>query len=1101
MKKILLLPLLLTIGFSILGQPNASLFDNAYTLDLKPQVVNCYTSTELVSNVLTDKSSLVPSFEDNDLQGGFWYKFKASSNEINISLIASENITIQLLASTENVSFGHTAYVLANFDSKDQFSYDKLEPDRTYYLHVPSSLSIANLNPIKKLCISDMPMSDPINDSPCNAIFLNNDQTIETSNVGATSTFEDSITFPGISNPLNDVWFTLDVPFYSSVIELFIESISIDTPMIVVIGQFNDNCEGEFTWSESSMFSGDADTPIQFNCMLPGTYYVMVASNADVEGSFRMRLTSRSAPTACLNNGNCNSPIMIELPPFNSSNETVCLQGCNFNACPESITSLGCSYDGAIVWYAVAVPLNKSNISVSVLGTNANTFLNPFIQIFESPCGLNPVTICKIGTNGHVGLYDIAVTGGGVYYIAIGSYSDEMGYFNLCVSFTDLIRNCTRDDISNVINSPLCPGSEVNISYSFNYFSYNCQWPHAVIPVFGDCYDMDNLVMPNFGNWVWFPQGIVTHNLINSRIHIYEDSEGVLKLCYPQKDISCQGVPLEEGSIMPAGWYWINQQGSCGDDELDNPNNTWGLPCGCGSTCAAFFEFNLRIKNIEEMSSLSGGGDCGIQFYVFSDRHTGCWRNADLYCINDSPHYINNSYNIYPSIITLPSEISHCSGDTLTINLSNYSPNPNGDFSWTVRNASQISGAIDGSGKIIKQVLTNNTREIRTFIYRVTPEGSHGCAPLTPSDIFVTVYPTYDGMFMVTESICEYDSTELRFLYQGNSAFELEYTANDILQPKLFATSGIAEIMVSPNQTTTYKAVSIKGDYGCLNTNLNSQATLNINYSSFSAMDVLLCEGDSLVVNGTAFNEEGTYETVISGANQYQCDSIIIINIVIEDNYRDTLISSICFGESIVFGNDTLTESGVYYQFLQTQFGCDSIEYLSLIVGESIMIVDTIVEHDSGMGGSIGLSVEGGFPPYYFAWSNGSTVSTLQNIEPGDYILNVTDSLGCSVSMVFTVLDQTTSAGSVAWKGFSAKLYPIPTSTNGPLQLQIFSEVEDKATLICRNAVGQVMSESVISVQNGDYSYPIQTNLLPGVYLLSIHTSKGKGGIIRFIVY
>lgn len=52
----------------------------------------------------------------------------------------------------------------------------------------------------------------------------------------------------------------------------------------------------------------------------------------------------------------------------------------------------------------------------------------------------------------------------------------------------------------------------------------------------------------------------------------------------------------------------------------------------------------------------------------------------------------------------------------------------------------------------------------------------------------------------------------------------------------------------------------------------------------------------------------------------------------------------------------------------------------------------------SGNSGSIVSNVSGGEAPYTYAWSNGETTPNLGNLNPGTYVLTVTDNLGCSVS-------------------------------------------------------------------------------------------------------
>jgi hypothetical protein len=49
-----------------------------------------------------------------------------------------------------------------------------------------------------------------------------------------------------------------------------------------------------------------------------------------------------------------------------------------------------------------------------------------------------------------------------------------------------------------------------------------------------------------------------------------------------------------------------------------------------------------------------------------------------------------------------------------------------------------------------------------------------------------------------------------------------------------------------------------------------------------------------------------------------------------------------------------------------------------------------------GSTGTISLSPNGGTPPYSFAWSNGATTSTCNNLTPGTYTVTVSDASACS---------------------------------------------------------------------------------------------------------
>ena len=75
--------------------------------------------------------------------------------------------------------------------------------------------------------------------------------------------------------------------------------------------------------------------------------------------------------------------------------------------------------------------------------------------------------------------------------------------------------------------------------------------------------------------------------------------------------------------------------------------------------------------------------------------------------------------------------------------------------------------------------------------------------------------------------------------------------------------------------------------------------------------------------------------------------------------------------------------------------------------------------------GQVTLNISGGTPAYAYAWSNGSSASSITNVSAGNYSVTVTDSRGCTISVNATVsqpvaaLNATATAASVGCFGQS----------------------------------------------------------------------------------
>ena len=83
--------------------------------------------------------------------------------------------------------------------------------------------------------------------------------------------------------------------------------------------------------------------------------------------------------------------------------------------------------------------------------------------------------------------------------------------------------------------------------------------------------------------------------------------------------------------------------------------------------------------------------------------------------------------------------------------------------------------------------------------------------------------------------------------------------------------------------------------------------------------------------------------------------------------------------------------------------------------------------------GSIDLSLEGGFPPFVFSWSNGSTTEDLEGLNSGPYVISITDSGGCVVrDSIFLSDPVNTFIGNVAAEGeYSGIKIPNGFTPNG----------------------------------------------------------------------
>ena len=130
-------------------------------------------------------------------------------------------------------------------------------------------------------------------------------------------------------------------------------------------------------------------------------------------------------------------------------------------------------------------------------------------------------------------------------------------------------------------------------------------------------------------------------------------------------------------------------------------------------------------------------------------------------------------------------------------------------------------------------------------------------------------------------------------------------------------------IAVSPLQTTIY-SVTVS-ENGCSD---SAEVTVTVNPVYLIQEEATICEEDSLLWEGTYYLEAGTYDTTFISI--FGCDSVRELTLNIAPNYFVQEQETICEGDSILWHGEYYSVAGSYYDNQTTTFGCDSIFELIL---------------------------------------------------------------------------------------------------------------------------------------------------------------------------
>jgi len=237
------------------------------------------------------------------------------------------------------------------------------------------------------------------------------------------------------------------------------------------------------------------------------------------------------------------------------------------------------------------------------------------------------------------------------------------------------------------------------------------------------------------------------------------------------------------------------------------------------------------------------------------------------------------------------------------------------------------------------EVADNNYSEDGTFIH--TLSNQFGC----DSTIILNLKVNPHSDTLLTKTICQGDS-----IVVGNSVFKESGVYTEMLTNKFGCDSLVTiDLWVNPVQKTIISDVICEGDSVTIDQFVYRQTgnfvnvfsnqfgcdsivalDLTVNPVHDTLLEVVLCEGDSIKVGNSVYNETGVFVENLS--NKFACDSIVTLVLTVNPVHETLLEKIICYGDSVVVGNSVYKISGSFSDVLSNEFGCDSTVYLNLTV-------------------------------------------------------------------------------------------------------------------------------------------------------------------------
>ncbi|MBN2820269.1 MAG: leucine-rich repeat protein, partial [Bacteroidales bacterium] len=386
------------------------------------------------------------------------------------------------------------------------------------------------------------------------------------------------------------------------------------------------------------------------------------------------------------------------------------------------------------------------------------------------------------------------------------------------------------------------------------------------------------------GDSVYTQTGFFSNILVNQNGC---DSTIVLNLTVNPVHQLEQNSEICEGEFITIGDSTYNKTGTF----ITNLTNQYG----CDSTITLNLTVN-RIDTTNLAETICEGdtiflGDqpftqSGIFLKTFSNQF-GC----------DSVVHLN--LNILPKFVTVQDLI--CEGDSVNIGPKFYSAT--GVYTDTLNN-------FLGCDSIVTLQLTVLPKE--TMLEKTVCHGE--------------LVPFGDSVY--TETGIYIDS--LQNVLGCDSIVFLDLVANrvdSIKREEIICQGESVQIGDSVYSSSGYFTINFLNQYGC-----DSVITLNltVNPTHKFISDAEICEGEEYLFQGNYYDVQGNYSDTFT--NQYGCDSIYMLNLVVHPSNRIVFRDTVTYGDSYSFRGTDYTSGGLYSDTLNNQFGCDSIISLLLYV-------------------------------------------------------------------------------------------------------------------------------------------------------------------------
>ena len=342
------------------------------------------------------------------------------------------------------------------------------------------------------------------------------------------------------------------------------------------------------------------------------------------------------------------------------------------------------------------------------------------------------------------------------------------------------------------------------------------------------------------------------------------------------------------------------------------------------------------------------------------------------------------------------------------------------------------------------------------------------------------------GLINITGLNNSWQYSNYEWFFNGNSFNPSQNASSLIIDPLdanfLTICSGSITLEVTDNN-------------GCLSVsnplyiepNCNSCFSTNTDYN----ISQTICASESFVFGANTYSAPGIFSSNFQSING--CDSNVVLDLTVlplQTSFQNIII---CEGDSVVIGTSIYYQNGIYTDTFNVDAGCDSIQITEIIISDPIANL-------SFSESLLNAFVIGGTPPYYFesgnqngiiftSTNNFGTPVSINPINNGMYYFFIIDANNCISDTVFYQVDIASSSFS-DFQINNLFIYPNPSSDI--FNITFNSETIQDLSIRILNVVGAEVYRENRQEFVGEYIKQISLDKYgKGIYFLEIETNTG----------